>query len=177
MKKLLILTTALSSVTLAANAAEVTVMSWGGAYTTSQVEAYHKPFTAQTGITVVSVDADNPATPIKAMVEAGNVTIDVADVEYADAIRLCDEGLLETIDPAMLAAGPRWHPRDRRLPAGRADRLRGGHRSCSRPSFAYDTYQVPRRQARRRSPISSTPRSSRASAGCARAPRPTSKWR
>ena len=27
-------------------------MSWGGAYTKSQVEAYHKPFTAETGIKV-----------------------------------------------------------------------------------------------------------------------------
>ena len=106
MKKLLILSTALTTVAFAAAAQEVTVMSWGGAYTTSQIEAYHKPFTAATGVTVVSVDADNPATPIKAQVEAGNVSIDVADVEYADAIRLCDEGLLEIIDPATLPAAP-----------------------------------------------------------------------
>ncbi|MDQ2094397.1 ABC transporter substrate-binding protein [Rhodalgimonas zhirmunskyi] len=85
---------------------EVTVMSWGGAYTKSQVEAYQKPFTAETGIKVNSVDADNPATPIKAQVEAGNVSIDVADVEFSDAVRLCDEGLLEPIDVAMLPAAP-----------------------------------------------------------------------
>jgi len=107
MKKILILTTALSGFAFAATAAEeVTVMSWGGAYTKSQVEAYHKPFTAETGIKVISVDADNPATPIKAQVEAGNVTIDVADVEFSDAIRLCDEGLLEEIDPAILPPAP-----------------------------------------------------------------------
>ncbi|AXX98683.1 ABC transporter substrate-binding protein [Profundibacter amoris] len=110
MKKILILTTALSGFAFAATAAEVTVMSWGGAYTKSQVEAYHKPFTAETGITVNSVDADNPATPIKAQVEAGNVTIDVADVEFSDAIRLCDEGLLEEIDPAILPAAPDGTP-------------------------------------------------------------------
>ena len=39
------------------------------------------------------------------MVEANNVTMDVASLEYADAIRLCDEGLLEVIDPAILPAG------------------------------------------------------------------------
>jgi putative spermidine/putrescine transport system substrate-binding protein len=110
MKKLLVLSTALAGVAFAGQAQEVTVMSWGGAYTVSQVEAYHKPFTEQTGIKVISVDADNPATPIKAMVEAGNVTIDVADVEYADAIRLCDEGLLEPIDPAILPAAPDGTP-------------------------------------------------------------------
>jgi putative spermidine/putrescine transport system substrate-binding protein len=82
MKKLLVLTTALSAVAYSAQA-DVTVMSWGGSYTTSQVEAYHKPYTAATGKNVVSVDSDNPAPAVKAMVEAGNVTVDVADVEYA----------------------------------------------------------------------------------------------
>ena len=105
MKKILALTTALTGVAFAATAADVTVMSWGGDYTKSQVEAYHKPFTAATGTNVVSVDSDNPAPQIKTMVEAGNVTVDVGDVEYADAIRLCDEGLLEPIDAAALPAG------------------------------------------------------------------------
>lgn len=104
MKKLLILSTALTVVSFAAQA-DVTVMSWGGAYTQSQIEAYHKPFAAATGTKVVSVDSDNPAPAIKAQVEAGNVTIDVADVEYADAIRMCDDGLLEPIDLASLPAG------------------------------------------------------------------------
>jgi putative spermidine/putrescine transport system substrate-binding protein len=104
MKKILILSTALCGLAFAARA-DVTVMSWGGAYTVSQVEAYHKPYTAATGKNVVSVDSDNPAPAVKAMVEAGNVTVDVADVEYADAIRLCDDGMLEPIDPASLPAG------------------------------------------------------------------------
>lgn len=106
MKKLLVLTTAMVSAGTAWGAGEITVMSWGGAYTKSQVEAYHKPFTAATGIVVNSVDASNPATPIKAQVEAGNVTIDVADVEYSDAISLCDEGLVEEIDVAEMPAAP-----------------------------------------------------------------------
>lgn len=106
MKRTLVMTTALVATGFAASAADLTVMSWGGSYATSQIEAYHKPFTAETGIVVTSVDASNPATPIKAQVEAGNVTIDVADVEYSDAISLCDEGLLEEIDPAILPAAP-----------------------------------------------------------------------
>ena len=57
-----------------------------------------------TGIGILSLDSDNPAIPLKAQVEAGNVTTDVADIEYADAVRLCDEGLLERIDPARLPA-------------------------------------------------------------------------
>ena len=104
MKKLLILSTALTAVGFSAQA-ELTVMSWGGAYGEAQTEAHVKPFAAKTGIATVMVDSDNPATPLKAMVEAGNVTIDVASVEYADAIRLCDEGVLEPIDAAALPAG------------------------------------------------------------------------
>ena len=104
MKKLLILTTALTTVAFAARA-DITVMSWGGAYGAAQTEAHVKPWAAKTGIGAVMLDSDNPATPIKAMVEAGNVTIDVAVIEYADAIRLCDEGLLEPIDIASLPAG------------------------------------------------------------------------
>ena len=114
MKKLLTLTTALTALGTAGfadgHAKEVTVMSWGGAYTKSQVEAYHKPFTAETGIKINSVDSDNPATPIKAQVEAGNVTVDVADVEFSDAVRLCDEGLLEEIDTSALPAAPDGTP-------------------------------------------------------------------
>jgi putative spermidine/putrescine transport system substrate-binding protein len=105
MRKLLILTTALTGMAVAAGAQEVTVMSWGGAYGAAQTEAHLKPWTAATGTKTVMVDSDNPATPVKAMVEANNVTIDVASLEYADAIRLCDEGLLEPIDVNALPPG------------------------------------------------------------------------
>ena len=110
MKRLLILTTAFGALALPATADEITVMGWGGAYTASQIEAYHKPFTAATGTTVVSVDSDNPATPIKAQVEANNVTVDVAILEIADAVRLCDEGVIIPIDPASLPAGVDGNP-------------------------------------------------------------------
>ena len=99
-----ILSTALTVVSSAAMA-DLTVMSWGGAYGGAQTEAHVKPWAAATGNAAIMVDSDNPAPAIKAMVEAGNVTVDVASVEYADAIRLCDEGLLEPIDAASLPAG------------------------------------------------------------------------
>ncbi len=110
MKKILILSTAMAGLAAAASAQELTIMSWGGAYGTSQVEAYNKPFAAEKGVTVNMVDADNPATPIKAMVEANNVSVDVADVELSDAVRLCDEGLLEVIDHDALPAAPDGTP-------------------------------------------------------------------
>ncbi len=133
MKKTLILTTALTGFAFAAMAeGEVVVMSWGGAYGKSQDEAYNKPFAAETGINVTMVDADNPATPIKAQVEAGNVSIDVADVEYSDAIRLCDEGLLEEIDMSMLPAAPDGT-------AAEDDFIEGALNDCSVASIVWST--------------------------------------
>ena len=92
------------------HAEEITLLTWGGTYAKSQTEAYVKPFTEKTGIIVKAVDSDNPAIPIKAQVEAKNVTTDVVDIEYPDAIRMCDEGLLEPIDPASLPPAPDGTP-------------------------------------------------------------------
>ena len=89
----------------AVNAGDITVVSWGGAYTKSQVEAYHKPWIAETGNTIKSEDYNGGIAEIKAQVEAGNVSWDIVDVELSDAVRACDEGLLETIDHTKLPAG------------------------------------------------------------------------
>jgi putative spermidine/putrescine transport system substrate-binding protein len=84
----------------------LTIVSWGGAYTKSQVEAYHKPFLAKNaGMAIKSEDYDGSVAPIKAQVTSGKVTWDLVDVELADAVRMCDEGLLEKIDAASLPAG------------------------------------------------------------------------
>ena len=64
-------------------AAEITVVSWGGAYTKSQVEAYHKPWMAQSGHSIISEDYGGGIAEIKAQVESGNVTWDVVDVELS----------------------------------------------------------------------------------------------
>ncbi len=141
MKKLLVLTTALTGIGFAAHA-DITVMSWGGAYGEAQNEAFVKPFAAATGKPTIMVDSDNPAPAIKAMVEAGNVTVDVANVEYADAIRLCDEGVLEPIDPASLPAGNDGT-------AALDDFLPGAVTECGVSTdiwanvFAYDTTKFP----------------------------------
>ena len=141
MKKILILSTALTSLAFAAKA-DITVMSWGGAYGEAQTEAFVKPFIAATGKATVMVDSDNPATSIKAMVEAGNVTVDTANIEYADAIRLCDEGVLEVIDPAILPPGSDGTP-------AVEDFLPGAVTECGVSTdiwatvFAYDTSKFP----------------------------------
>ena len=142
MNRKIIFTTAMTLFATTAMAEEITVMSWGGTYGQSQVEAYHKPFTARTGIKVVALDSDNPAIPLKAQVEAGNVTTNVADVEYADAIRLCDEGLLEPIDPAILPPAPDGTPASEDfLPQGLSDCAVGS--IVFSTIFAYDRTKFP----------------------------------
>ena len=132
MKKLLVLTTALSTVAFSATAEEITVMSFGGAYAASQMEAYHKPYQAETGVRIISVDADNPAIPLKAQVEAGNVTVDVADLEPSDLLRLCDEGALEVLPLDELPTSPdgaTWEE----------DFVEGGIYECGVATIVYST--------------------------------------
>lgn len=89
---------------------ELSVVSWGGAYTHSQVEAYHKPFMTQTGAQIKSIDYNGGIAEVKTQVEGGTQFWDVVDMEVADAVRACDEGLLEKIDPAILPPAPDGTP-------------------------------------------------------------------
>ena len=83
----------------------ITVVSWGGAYTKSQIEALHKPFTAKTGIKINSEDYTGGLAQIRAMVQAGNVTWDLVDVDPFDLYAGCDEGLFEIFDLTSIPPG------------------------------------------------------------------------
>ena len=83
-------------------AQSLTVVSWGGSYARAVQAAIHKPFTEETGIEIRLEDYNGGLAQIRAQVQAGSVNWDVVDLEIADAIRGCDEGLLEFIDPADL---------------------------------------------------------------------------
>lgn len=85
----------------------MTVVSWGGAYQTSQQKAYTEPYTAATKTAVTWDESSNEAVAkLRAQFEAGNVTWDLVDVEGPDSQRLCDEGLAAPIDfDTALAAG------------------------------------------------------------------------
>ena len=91
---------------------EMTIVSWGGAYSNSQLKAYHEPYSANTGVTILNDDSSSTAVAqLRAMNEAKNITWDVVDVEAAPAMQLCDEGLAMEIDPdTMLAPAPDGTP-------------------------------------------------------------------
>ena len=101
----LLLTTALTGLSSFALAESVTVVSWGGSYARACEKAYHQPFTAETGIEIRMEDYNGGLAQIRAQVETGNVYWDVVDMEMADAVRACDEGLLEPIDVGDLPPG------------------------------------------------------------------------
>ena len=74
---------------------ELVVVSWGGAYSKSQQNAYHDPYMkANPGVKIINDDSANGAVAkLRAMNEVGKVTWDLVDAVASDAMRLCDEGL------------------------------------------------------------------------------------
>ena len=107
---LLICATSVAAISASNVAAQdMTIISWGGAYSASQQNAYHDPYmAANPGVNIINDESSPEAVAkLRAMAEAGNTTWDVVDVEAADAVRLCDEGLAMEIDfDSVLAAAP-----------------------------------------------------------------------
>ena len=141
LKSILIGAVSAIAVAGAAQAGTITVVSWGGAYTKSQVEAYHKPWMVATGNQIISEDYNGGLAEVKAQVEAGNVIWDLVDVEMSDVVRGCDEGLLETIDPSILPPAPDGTP-------AADDFIDGAIHECAVATivwstiFAYDTTKI-----------------------------------
>ena len=79
---------------------DMTLVSWGGPYQQSQINAYADPYVAMNeGVSVTWDESSAEAVAkLRAMNEAGNITWDVVDVVASDALRLCDEGLALEID-------------------------------------------------------------------------------
>ena len=92
------------------HAQAITAVSWGGSYGRAVNEGVNIPFSEATGIRVNVEDYNGGLAQIRAQVDVGNIHWDVVDLEIADAVRGCDEGLLEPIDVASLPPGPDGTP-------------------------------------------------------------------
>lgn len=88
----------------------LTIVSWGGSYTASQKAAFFEPYTKATGTTINIEDYNGGLGAIRAQAESGTVSWDIIDVELQDAVRGCDEGLFERIDPTQLPKAPDGTP-------------------------------------------------------------------
>ncbi len=82
----------------------LTVASFGGAYTRSQIIAYVDPFREETRRWVEVVDYNGGLDEVRDQVLSLNIKWDVVDMTAADAIRACNEGLLERLDGLPLAS-------------------------------------------------------------------------
>ena len=83
----------------------LTAVSWGGAYARAVTTAHYEPYEAATGMVLAREDYNGGLAEIRTQVDTGNVHWDVVDLETFDALRGCDEGLLERIPPDVLAPG------------------------------------------------------------------------
>ncbi|MFO7634492.1 MAG: extracellular solute-binding protein, partial [Caldilinea sp.] len=127
--------TLLATAAPAAAETSLTVVSWGGAYTESQVRAYHEPYMAENpDIKILNDDGSaNALAGLRAQSQAGNVTWDLVDMLPSDAQLACEEGLILPIDPdAMLAPAPDGTPASE-------DFLPGSLGDCFIPQIVYST--------------------------------------
>lgn len=112
----------------------LTIVSWGGAYSNSQIKAYNEPYTEKTGVKLIMEDKSSEALAgIRSQVNAGNVTWNVVDMLPADAQRACDEGLLMLIPhDEWLAEAPDGTPPSK-------DFVEGTLGDCFVPQIIYST--------------------------------------
>src|SRR4051794_17426269 len=96
--KLGIATAAVLASAALADARDLTVVSWGGAYQNAQTEAYFNPFRQKAGIPLIDESWDGGIGVLRTRVEGGNATWDVVQVESEELAAGCDEGLFEKLD-------------------------------------------------------------------------------
>jgi len=95
----------------------ITAVSWGGSYGKAVNEGVNIPFTDSTEIMVHVEDYNGGLAQIRGQVEIGNIHWDIVDLEIADAVRGCDEGLLEPIDINSLPDGADGTPAPEDFPS------------------------------------------------------------
>ncbi|SFA67700.1 putative spermidine/putrescine transport system substrate-binding protein [Metapseudomonas otitidis] len=90
--------------------ASLTVISFGGATKAAQDAAYFRPFEASGAARVVAGEYNGELSKVKAMVDIGQVTWDVVEVESPELLRGCEEGLFERLDPAVIGDPGQYIP-------------------------------------------------------------------
>lgn len=83
-------------------AADLTIVSFGGANKEAQVKAFYKPWQQASGSKIISGEYNGEMAKVKAMVDTRSVSWDAVEVESAELARGCDEGMFETLDPAQI---------------------------------------------------------------------------
>jgi putative spermidine/putrescine transport system substrate-binding protein len=98
MKRIWLLICALLFATPAAAQRELTIVAGGGALQDHMRRTLFEPFARANNLTLRDSSYDYNVGPIRAMVQARNVTWDVVMVEAPDLIRGCEDGIFERMD-------------------------------------------------------------------------------
>lgn len=93
-----------------ARAAELTVMASGGEWQTALRKAWFEPFAKNMNIQFNEQEYTGELGKIKAMVETGNVPIDLVTVETSTVLQGCDAGVLIRLDYSKVADRSRFLP-------------------------------------------------------------------
>lgn len=105
---------------------QLTITSFGGAYQAAERKAVFEPYAMQSGVKITEDEYNGEFAKIRAMVESRSVSWDVVDADANATIRLCAEGILETID---------W----KKLGLDRTKFTEGNKHDCGVPNTIYAT--------------------------------------
>jgi putative spermidine/putrescine transport system substrate-binding protein len=94
---------------------QLTIASAGGAWQKAQHDAWYVPFAQKMGIKFNEEETSEGMARLQAMVQAKNVTDDVATVDTAEVLSACDSGVLVKLDWSKIA------PRENFLPGAARD--------------------------------------------------------
>ncbi|MDH0873167.1 ABC transporter substrate-binding protein [Agrobacterium pusense] len=103
----------------------LSVMSFGGAYQEAQRKAVFESYTAKTGRPVSEQEYGGEIAKIKAMVDSGNTTLDVIDVDAPTLLQGCDEGIFQQIPWEKIGPRNEW--------------IEGASSDCGVGSIVYST--------------------------------------
>jgi len=85
-----------------AMAADLTVISFGGANKAAQEKAFYAPWEKTGSGKIIAGEYNGEMAKVKAMVDTKSVNWDLVEVESPELARGCDEDMFEEIDPAIL---------------------------------------------------------------------------
>ncbi|MFN7001441.1 MAG: extracellular solute-binding protein, partial [Elioraea tepidiphila] len=108
----LMLAAALAAAVVAApaEARDLTIVSWGGAYQDAQRAVYFQPFMQARGIRLLEETWDGGIGVLRAKMQSGANNWDVVQVESEELLVGCEEGLFERIDWARVGGREAYRP-------------------------------------------------------------------
>jgi putative spermidine/putrescine transport system substrate-binding protein len=109
-KKCLTLALVLSAASTVVQARDLTAVGFGGVTQEAFDKSYFKPFAALSGKPVVQDTYGGGLAKQKAMVESGNPTWDLVQMDQNEMELACEQGLLEEIDHGQLKNAPDVNP-------------------------------------------------------------------